>query len=444
MKLYKFFLNSIFIFLLLLCSCKQHNNQSATVSFSIRNITYNNSNFFDSMRICNQADNPFLVLNTINKDGSVVGSVFKSDTGNNKNCIPYPMLFNNNLLSASVNNNSMLVKSATQIGNNPKSVMIAGITNDNNKILYMPFGSLQPGVSIDKAGYDSVISSPLGDFIAGVSTSITNNPKDILLYNVSQSIKPINVQIKGSNFIGSLFNMGTDDTQSNAPLLITGYQYADSMYNAVLCSLNLNDPVANCEVVIPKYISVDSVANTMPINMFIAPDASVVYAVTNNGKSNIVVSIDPMRKQNNPVEISALNIYNIKSIDYISVGSRNDQGKLIQGGVISVFTSADEGNPQYMMIFNQFGKYQVVPLALLLYNLGIKNPNNYQFVNADSNFQHLLLKNTASFSSPGPNSILYTVINFNENSSKFINNKFADSDINTQISLIESVLNEKE
>ncbi len=59
------------------------------------------------------------------------------------------------------------------------------------------------------------------------------------------------------------------------------------MYNAVLCSLNLNDPAANCEVVIPKYISVDSVANTMPINMFIAPDASVVYAVTNNGKSNI-------------------------------------------------------------------------------------------------------------------------------------------------------------
>lgn len=441
MKFYIFFLNSI-LTVLLLCSCNQHNNKSANISFSIRNITYNNSNFLDSMRICNQANKQFLLLNKINRYGSITGSIFRSDSGNSGNdCVPYPILINNSSFNINLNNKSVLVKSAVQIDAALKSVMIAGITNDNSKIVFMPFDDAQTDSIIEKPGYDSLALSPRGDFIAGVSTITPNLSKDILLYNTTKPANPISVHINDANFVGSLFNIGSDPTLDNSPLILTGYQHSDNFYNAVLCFLKPNDTNANCTIAIPKYTNVK---DAMPVNMFVAPDASIVYAVTNDGTSSSVVSFDPLDKKINLVGVSELTMYNINLINYVSAASRNDQGKVIHGGVISIFTSSDVGNPQYMMIFNQFGKYQVVPLALFLYNLGIKNPNNYQFISADPDFQYLLLKNNANFSSPGANSILYTVIKFNQNSSKFINDKFTDSDINARIALIESFLNKKE
>ncbi len=160
---------------------------------------------------------------------------------------------------------------------------------------------------------------------------------------------------------------------------------------------------------------------------------------------NTVVSIDPLNTTKSPLEISELNVYNIESINYVSAGSRNKQGVLTYGGVISVFTSADVGHPQYVMILNNFGKYQILPLAMLLSNLGVKTPNNYQFIAADPNFQYILLKNTVNFSSPRAGSILYTVIRFSNYGDQYINSKFTNNlGVDAQVALIQSFLNTKE
>lgn len=453
MKRYRYYSGCLNVILLvLLFGCKHHKNQSAVSLFSIRNITYDNPNFIPATVICNTASKPFLSLNTINKDGSVVGSIFKSASGNsNSDCKSYPILFNNNLVNADIQNNSLFVSSAIQIGNNSKTTMIAGLANDTNNMTYMPFDALQPIVIQDQVGYDSASLSPLGDFIAGVSILSPYSSKPVL-YNIAQSPRQIDVKIGANNFNGSLFNIGVDDVQHNSPLIFTGYQYINNSYNALVCSLKSNDTNADCVVSIPDYISLDN-TKAMPINIFVAPDASVIYAVKNNkintssaqNSTNIVVSIDPLNPTKSPLEISALNVYNIESINYVSVGSRNPQGVLTYGGVISIFTSADVGHPQYVMILNNFGKYQILPLAMLLSNLGVKTPNNYQFIAADPNFQYILLKNTVNFSSPRAGNTLYTVIKFNNYGSQYINSKFTnDLGVDAQVALIQSFLNPKE
>ncbi len=139
--------------------------------------------------------------------------------------------------------------------------------------------------------------------------------------------------------------------------------------------------------------------------------------------------------------INALTPYNIESINYVSIKSKNANGNIIYGGAISVFTSADTGNPQYLMMIDKLGQFQITPISLLLSALGIPNPNNYQFISADPTFKYMLLKNNAGFSNPSANSILYTVVEFANSGINYINNNLSNNiAINDRINNIQSLL----
>lgn len=406
----------IILYLLMIISlisgCKKNKSTKFTPSFYTININYNNQNFTSAMQVCNDANQPFFSLTGINESGNLVGSILKSASGSSsKDCSPYPIMFENADALASINNNSAYVNG---INFDLQSPIIFEILNNNGSsgnIAYMLFNSSSSYQIPNSAGYDSV-SASIDGFIAGVSVSHSNNPLPVLLYQTAlNSQTPITLNINNSTFVGSLFNIGINTNKLPYQLIATGYQVtAGNDYNAVVCNLPLNITTGSCVVIANSYV--DSSITNMPINLFVAPDASMIYGIKAVlGANSNVIAISPTNQTLTPQVINELTPYNIKSINYVSNSSKDINGNPLYGGAIAVFTSANF-NTQYIMIIDNTGQYKITPVSLFLSLLGIANPNNYKFISADPTFKYLLFKNSASFNNPSNNSILYTIIKF--------------------------------
>ncbi len=406
----------IFLYLLmmvlLISGCKKNKPAKYNPSFYVTNINYNNQNFTSATQVCNSRNQQFLSLTGINESGNLVGSILKSASGTlSKDCSPYPIMFKNANSAAIINNNSAYVNG---ISFDPQYPMVFGMINDNGSngnISYMLFNSTNSYQITNSSGYDNV-SATIGGFIAGVSVSHSNNPQPVLLYQTALgSQTAITLNINNASFEGSLFNIGINANQTPKQLIATGYQVTGgNNYNAIICNLMVNTTTGSCIVVIPSYV--DSNTTNMPVNLFIAPDASIIYAVQTISGSNSVVSISPTNPTATPRLMNELTPYNAQSINYVSNSSKDINGNLLYAGAIAVFTSANFGNTQYIMIIDNIGQYKITPISIFLSLLGVANPNNYQFIGADPTFRYLLFKNSASFNNPNNNSILYTVIEF--------------------------------